>query len=137
MWGGGLCPLTCAGVRTNAYASCCLPCAYGDVQRFIDPNTECACLTFCVAQSLANSSAGGLIGDMERAAGGIGERVLVAQQRARLADKMGLRLPDNECLVDMCCMPCAVGQELRYIEGVRSRGGHRHMRRPSVQLMTM
>ena len=122
-----MCPCTWAGARTNIYATCCLPCAYGYVQRVIDPTAECACLPFFAAHMLANSNEQGLFGDIKRAGGSAAEVVLVVKQRERFAAKMGVQLSENECLVDTCCMPCAVGQEMRLIEE-RSRGGVRPAR---------
>ena len=134
-WGDGLCPFTTSGARTNFYATCCTPCAYGDVERFIEPDAECPCLTFFVASMLANSNAQGILGDVERTAGAIGEALLVAQQRARLAKKTGVQLPNNEYLIDACCMTCALGQELRYIEAIRD--GFVATKRPPTQRMVI
>lgn len=137
-WGGGLCPCTLQGVRTNVFAACCLPFAYGYVQQHIDPNVECACMTFWFAQAASRVDGDSLGAELTRVAGTVAEVALVAAQ-LRAFEKME-RLPSrqDDWFAVACCQPCVVGRELRYLEDkTQMAGGGYAIERPAFQRMTM
>ena len=135
-WGGGLCPCTVQGVRTNVYATCCLPLAYGEVQKYIDPNVECACMTFWVAQAASQANGDSFGSELTRIAGTVAEVTLIASQLRAFESKERLPSTHDDWFAVACCQPCVVGRELRYLENKPMMVGA-SMQKPRCQRMTM